>query len=105
MTRFCGEFKYETSFEWTNDALPTKLVIPGQGDCAELILNGTHCGLSLGPDRSFDIDGVIRQGKNTMTIVTADNLSYMDRESELFGHRMALMPHGFTNHVMVNAEL
>lgn len=104
MTRFCGEFKYETAFEWTNDALPTKLVIPGQGDCAELILNGTHCGLSLGPDRSFDIAGVIRQGKNTMTIVTADNLSYMDRESELFGHRMALMPHGFTNHVMVNYE-
>ena len=103
LTRCCGEFRYETVFSWAGGDADV-LRIPHAGDCAELILNGRHCGVSLGPVCRFDIAGALRAGENRLVILTADSPAYFDREEEgktLFGTKLPLAMHGFTGSIQI----
>ncbi len=106
LTRCCAEFRYDSSFT-TDDPSPTVLEIPHAGDCAELWINGIYCGTSLGPVCRFDIRGKLRKGKNTLSIVTADNPSYSDRTVKsglVYGTKLPAMAHGFTGHIKIGKE-
>ncbi|NMA19874.1 MAG: hypothetical protein GX927_04770 [Lentisphaerae bacterium] len=103
LTRTCAEFRYDATFQW--DSRPVSwLQIPQAGDCAELWLNGSYCGLSLGPVCRFQIEGKLRKGENTLSIRTADNPAYFDRdmkEAVVYGTKLPLPMHGFYGPIQI----
>ena len=106
LTRSCAEFRYDSSFE-TDDPSASVLEIPHAGDCAELWINEVYCGSAIGPVCRFDIRGKLRKGKNTLSIVTADNPSYSDRTVKsglVYGTKLPAMAHGFTGHIRIGKE-
>jgi hypothetical protein len=103
LTRFCGEFRYESSFECSNSNITT-LMIPQAGDAAELILNGVNCGIAFGPCCIFNVNGVIKAGTNTLEIKTFDSPAYADRKDDKWigwGSGFPLRAHGFVGKIML----
>ena len=104
LTRYCGEFRYDASFE-CNDPSATVLEIPNGGDCAELWTNDTYCGASLGPACRFDISSKLKEGPNTLSILTADNPSYSDRNlqrpGDIYGVKLPVVKHGFVGDILI----
>jgi len=102
LTRYCGEFRYKAQFH-CSDPTATVLEIPYAGDCAELWLNGSYCGSSLGRVCRFDISGKLRAGQNMLTLLTADNPSYCDRGSTgaFWGAKLPVAPHGFVGDILI----
>lgn len=99
MTRYCGEFRYEAVFEYDNSEASI-LEIPQIGDCAELSVNGHYCGAQIGRVCRFKIKGLVKKGRNTISIVTADNPSYADRNPN-FSSLLPLEKHGFVGEVLI----
>ena len=103
LTRFCGEFRYESTFECSNGNATT-LMIPQAGDAAELILNGVNCGVAFGPCCIFNVAGVIKSGTNTLEIKTFDSPAYADRTGDKnigWGSGFPLRAHGFVGKIML----
>ncbi len=103
LTRFCGEFRYESTFECT-DADLTTLTIPQAGDAAELILNGVNCGTAFGPCCRFNVANVLKKGTNTLQINTFDSPAYADRKGDShigWGSGFPLRAHGFTGAIQL----
>ena len=97
LTRCCAEFRYDTVISWHGGDADF-LQIPSAGDCAELFINGQYCGCAIGPVCRFHISGMLRDGENTVSIITADNPAYFDRndfEKNLYGTKLPLTMHGF----------
>ena len=103
LTRCCAEFRYDGVFEADSDGF-SFIEIPYSGDCAELWLNGEYCGAELGPSARFDIRGKINKGSNSISILTADNPSYFDREVKqglLYGTKIPAMMHGIYGNIKI----
>lgn len=102
LTRCCAEFRYDAVFE-CGDFPPSVLEIPYAGDCAELWINQAYCGAAIGPVCRFDIKGKLRKGKNALSILTADNPSYSDRNApgELYGTKLPVKMHGFVGNILI----
>jgi len=103
LTRFCGEFRYESTFE-CNNANMTTLIIPNAGDAAELFVNGISCGTAFGPYCIFNIKGALKNGINTLQINTFDSPAYADRKGDKnigWGSGFPLRAHGFTGSIML----
>ena len=101
--RFCGEFRYESTFECSNGNATT-LMIPQAGDAAELILNGVNCGVAFGPCCIFNVAGIIKSGTNTLEIKTFDSPAYADRTGDKnigWGSGFPLRAHGFVGKIML----
>ena len=106
LTRCCAEFRYESSFE-LDDPSFTVLEIPNAGDGAELRINGQYCGSAIGPACRFEIAGRLKKGRNTITILTADNPSYSDRtvrQGIVYGTKLPAAPHGFTGNIKIGKD-
>ena len=105
LTRCCAEFRYESEFELEADAPRSlQMEIDRCGDGAELWLNGEYCGAAIGPVCRFAIDGRLHAGRNTISIVTADNPAYFDRDMSdglLLGTKLPLLMHGFQGFVRI----
>lgn len=105
MTRYCGEFRYESDFECQAPATLRFLTIPECGDCAELWINDEYCGAELGPLCRFDIRGKMKKGRNRLCIQTADSPAFADRSSGTdgvsFGAGLPLTKHGFTGYIFI----
>ena len=100
LTRCCAEFRYDAEFELKATAVHmfTQLEIVQCGDGAELWLNGEYCGAAIGPVCLFHLGNSLREGRNTISIVTADNPAYFDRDMSappVFGTKLPLLMHGF----------
>lgn len=104
MTRYCGEFRYDTDFE-CDDPQATLLEIPHAGDCAELWVNNVYCGAALGPVCRFNIKGKLKKGQNRLSVLTADNPAYSDRNTQgsgaLYGTKMPAVMHGFVGDILI----
>ena len=105
MTRYCGEFRYESDFECQDPATSRFLTIPECGDCAELWINDEYCGTEIGPFCRFDIRGKVKKGRNRLCIQTADSPVFADRSSGTdgvcFGAGLPLTKHGFTGDIFI----
>ena len=103
LTRCCAEFRYDGAFD-VEDPSATTLELPGSLDGAELFLNGESCGMALGPVCRFQIDGRLKKGRNTISILTMDNPSYSDRtvkQGIIYGTKLPAMPHGFVGDIRI----
>ncbi|MBQ6473738.1 MAG: hypothetical protein IJJ33_17260 [Victivallales bacterium] len=105
LTRCCAEFRYDAAFELDAEtARSPRMEIDQCGDGAELWLNGEYCGAAIGPVCRFSLDGRLRAGQNTISIVTADSPAYFDRDISanlLFGTKLPLLMHGFCGPVRI----
>lgn len=105
MTRYCGEFRYESEFECDAPERLRILCIPEGGDCAELWINDEYCGAEIGPCCRFDIHGKVKKGRNRIRIQTADNPAFADRspgaDGVSCGAGLTLSKHGFTGDVFI----
>ena len=104
LTRYCGEFRYESEFECSDPAAVSYLRIPQAGDGAQVILNGIDCGVAFSPACWFDIAKAVKAGKNTLVIKTWDSPAYADRvDDKYIGHGgwYPLMPHGFIGDLLL----
>ncbi|MEI8244489.1 MAG: glycosyl hydrolase [Lentisphaerota bacterium] len=104
LTRYCGEFRYDATWE-CSDPSATLLEIPNAGDSAELWINGVYCGASLGPVCRFDISGKLKNCKNYLSILTADNPSYSDRNpqrpGDIYSTKLPVVKHGFVGEILI----
>ena len=106
LTRCCAEFRYVSSFE-LDDPSFTVLEIPNACDGAELWINGHYCGSAIGSVCRFEIGNKVKKGRNTITILTADNPSYSDRtvrQGIVFGTKLPASPHGFIGNIKIGKE-
>ncbi|MBE6370152.1 MAG: hypothetical protein E7056_08345 [Lentisphaerae bacterium] len=104
LTRYCGEFRYESEFECSDPAAYSTLQIPQAGDAAQLIINGVDCGTDFGPCCRFNIAAALKAGKNSLIIKTWDNPAYADRQDDKsigYGSWFPLQPHGFTGNLQI----
>jgi len=103
LSRFCGEFRYESTFECDSDNC-TMLEIPHAGDGARVIINGIDCGFAFGPCCRFNIRKAVKRGVNTLQIICCDNPAYADRPGNQklpHGCGFPLRAHGFTGSIKI----
>lgn len=74
LPRFTGTFRYETEFEWNESAKQALLALGEAYETAEVWLNGEHAGVRICPPYRFEIDGLIRKGKNKLVIEVTNTL-------------------------------
>jgi hypothetical protein len=65
---FSGTFRYETSFEWTEQAHRILLDLGKVFETVEVWVNGQSVGTRICPLYPLDIGGLVRVGKNILTI-------------------------------------
>lgn len=87
LPRFSGTMKYET--EIILESLQTDgceqqyhLLDLGQVyETAQVWVNGTDAGCRIAPPYVFDVEGVLREGKNTITILVTNTLAHQQRDA------------------------
>ena len=91
--RFGGFMKYECSFDYDDDEPSRYLLDLGQvGETAEVYLNGTYVGERIAPPYRFDVSGVLKRGKNELTVIVTNHLAYEQRD--LCSKYLVLEPSG-----------
>jgi hypothetical protein len=71
---FSGTFRYEAEFDWNKEIKSGFLDLGEVYETAEVWLNGQPCGLRICPPYRFEIDGLLRQGKNNLVIEVTNTL-------------------------------
>ncbi|MCA0755778.1 glycosyl transferase family 2 [Paenibacillus sp. N4] len=79
LPRFSGTFRYETEFEWNDDAGHALLELGEVYETAEVWLNGEQAGVRICPPYHMEIIGLVR-GKNKLVIEVTNTLVKEQRD-------------------------
>jgi hypothetical protein len=77
---FSGTFRYVTSFEWTEQAHRILLDLGKVFETVEVWVNGQSVGTRICPPYRLDIGGLVRVGKNILTIEVTNTLVKEQRD-------------------------
>jgi hypothetical protein len=77
---FSGTFRYETSFEWTEEAQRILLDLGAVFETVEVTVNGQSAGTRICPPYQFDIGEFVHEGKNILTIEVTNTLVKEQRD-------------------------
>jgi hypothetical protein len=77
---FSGTFRYETSFEWTEEAQRILLDLGAVFETVEVTVNGKSAGTRICPPYQFDIGDFVHEGKNILTIEVTNTLVKEQRD-------------------------
>jgi hypothetical protein len=96
---FCGVIRYETVLAVIEPEAFSVLQLSGVGETAQLLINGSDCGVVVGKPYRFAIAGKLKKGDNQLCIEVMSNLAY--RERDRFSTYLPLPPTGLTGAVQI----
>ncbi len=91
------DWRYETTFEWTATDDRVQLVFAGLDTVATVRLNGEVVARTGNMHRTYrlDVNDVLRQGSNQLSVTFASAVRYADRMSLELGARPHANPHPY----------
>lgn len=84
---YAGKISYRTTVRFEQD-LPAQIDLGQVHESCELHVNGVLAGRKIAPPYVFDVDGLVRQGENTLDVEVYNNAGHGDRASQ--GNPMSL---------------
>lgn len=94
-SKFCGEIKYETTF---NENESNAIIDLGEvGEVAQLWLNDNDCGIKICPPYRFKVK--LQNGSNHLKVIVANNSAY--RERDKYSRFIMLKPSGIIGPIKI----